>query len=223
MCYITFTEQYKYFKNGFYKVKFYRNNDFVTDIDKSILMNISSEKYLDIFTSLNTKRNKYKGHDGSIIEDDDKILEEFVKELDVYINNDMLQIMKEYSGLKMYYTTGDNIKKDRNKGIVKQELLVLNGPCNPQFYYEITLNIEDELESNCLYLYDQSKNSFLQINDNLMKLFKDEETDEWLLYVYDGFRKRKNKIKIKSKCHQRFGKYKNYNADDSFNEILNLL
>ena len=63
MYYITFTEQFRYFKNGFYKVKFYRNNDFVTDIDKSILMNISSEKYLDIFTSLNTKRNKYKGHD----------------------------------------------------------------------------------------------------------------------------------------------------------------
>ena len=200
--------------------KFYKKTEFDTDIDKTILMNISSKKYYKTFFRLTPKRNTYKGHNSMILDDNDKNLVSAVEDLEVYVNNDMLEIMKEFSGLKMYYTTGDNIKKDRNKGTVKQELLVLNGPCNPQFYYEITLNIEDELDSNYLYLYDPSKNSFLQINDSFMKLIKDEESDEWLLYLFDGFEKGKeHKDKSKYRCHQRFEKFKYFDDDNFLKEL----
>ena len=186
---------------------FYNSHEFDTDIDKSILMNISSEKFYKLFMKLTPKRNDYKGHNSMVQEDDDENLVKAVKELEVYMNNDIIQIMKAFSNLKMYYTTGKNETK-RLKGTITQELMILNGPCNPQFYYEITLDIEDKLDDNYLYLYDSSKNSFLKINDSFMKLFEDEESGEWLLYLFDGYDKFKKKLKGKSKyrCHQRFGK-----------------
>ena len=57
-------------------------------------------------------------------------------------------------------------------------------------------------------MFDSSRNSFLKINKNFMKLFKDEKSDEWLLYLFDGYNKFDNELKGKSKfrCHQRFGK-----------------
>ena len=187
--------------------KFYRSHEFDTDIDKSILMNISSEKFYSLFLKLTPKRNDYKGHNSMVQEDDDKNLIKAVEELEVFMNNDIIQIMKTFSSLKMYYTTGKN-ETDRFKGIIKQELMILNGPCNPQFYYDITLDLEYKLDDNYLYLYDSSKNSFLKIKDSFMKLFKDEESDEWLLYLFDGYDKFKKKLRGKSKyrCHQRFGK-----------------
>lgn len=190
--------------------KFYRSHEFDTDIDKSVLMEISSEKYSELFQRILTpKRNKYKGHDSMVQEDDDENLIQAVDELEVYINSNIIQIMKDFSSLKMYYTTGKN-DEDDDEGIINQELMILNGPCNPQFYYNITLNLEDRLDSKNLYLYDFSRNSFLKINKSLMKLFKDEDTGEWLLYIFDGYDYRDKKLKGKSKfrCHQRFGKEK---------------
>ena len=174
----------------------YRNHDFITTLDKKLFLEVSKKQLVDIIFKANGDRN-IEAHSAitNVYE-----AEEVIEELDPYLYN-LFEILKAYSGLKLYYVTGNYTKID-NK--IQHRVIILNGPCAQPIYDDVFFN--HELDEECLYLYDSKNNNLLKIKDNLMKFEAvDRYKREWALFLFNGTYRDPGtgEIFAKYKCYQR--------------------
>ena len=174
--------------------KIYKNNkyEFETPINRELLNNISNKKYAKLFNKLRNKERNSEAHGGF---EDDIDVEKKIEELQVYIDTDIINILKIYSGYKLYYVT-DEIKKIAPKKI-RHTLMSLNGPCDPPNWHKLIL--PEELTPHGLYLYDTLANSFLRIDNNLIKFRQIPNSKQYGIYIFDGADE--NKKIARYKCY----------------------
>lgn len=173
--------------------KIYRDYEFKTSINRDFLDELSNKKYEKLFQKLRAKERNPDAHSGL---EDDIDVETKLDDLKVYIDRDIFNILNLYSGLKLYYIS-ENIKYESPKKI-SYEVMSLNGPCDPPNWYKLTT--EDKLEPHCLYLYDSLNNSFLKLDNDLIKFEKIKGTKQYGIYIYDSIDTRKEIVRYK--CYQ---------------------
>ncbi len=191
----------------------YRHYDFITALDKNLFLEVSKKQLVDIIFKANGDRN-IEAHSAitNVYE-----AEEVIEELDPYLYN-LFEILKAYSGLKLYYVTGHYAKID-NK--IQHRVIILNGPCAQPIYDDVFFN--KELDGECLYLYDSKNNNLLKIKDNLMKFEAvDKYKREWALFLFNGTYRdsETGEIFAKYKCYQRKQEDKLVKIDHIRKDIL---
>ncbi len=193
--------------------KFYRENDFSTTLDKEVLLNISSEKIVNILNIAKDMRND--DHHGGI--KNIYNYEDIIEILDPYLS-DVFDILNNLSGLKMYYIlgTGEFLEDDQ----ILYDVIVLNGPCEIPRFDELITN--KRLKRESLYLYNPISGDLLLINQNLMK-FKhiDRKRNNWALFVFIGTEKdaETGQLKGKYKCFQQLEDDLYYDINSFYKDI----
>ena len=191
----------------------YRHYDFITALDKNLFLEVSKKQLVDIIFKANGDRN-IEAHSAitNVYE-----AEEVIEELDPYLYN-LFEILKAYSGLKLYYVTGNYTKIDEK---IQHRVIILNGPCAQPIYDDVFFN--QELDEKCLYLYDSKNNNLLKIKDNLMKFEAvDRYKREWALFLFNGTCRdhETGEIYAKYKCYQRKQDDKLVKIDNIRQDIL---
>ena len=168
---------------------------FNTKINKDFFDKLSQKRYQDLFNNLRDKERNPDAHSGL---EDDIDTEAKLDDLKIYMDTDIFEILNLYSGLKLYYITED-IKRISPKKIL-HTVMSLNGPCDPPNWHEITTY--NELEPHCLYLYDSLNNSYLKIDNDLIKFGRIEQSKQYGIYIYDGVDLKKNVARYKCYHHK---------------------
>ena len=104
-----------------------------------------------------------------------------VQELQKYMDEDIFEILRTYSGLKLYYTTGEIEQISPKK--ISYNVISLNGPCNPPVKSRITTFVN--LNARSLYLYDPLNNEYMELNDDLIRFRKIPNSEQCGFYIYD--------------------------------------
>ncbi len=180
--------------------KDFRRHNIETPIDKNFFRNLSIKKYGKLFNNLRDKERNSDAHSGL---EDDIDVETKLEDLKKYVDTDIFEILNIYSGLKLYYISNE-IKRISPKKI-SHKVLDLNGPCDPQYWHDKIYH--KELDPNCLYLYDPLTNSYLKLDDDLIKFRQIPNSRQYGIYIYDGIVKSKGKKFAKYKCYQRKEEY----------------
>ena len=180
--------------------KDYRKYNIETPIDKNFFRNLSIKKYGNLFDKLRAKERNSDAHSGL---EDDIDVETKLEDLKKYVDTDIFEILNIYSGLKLYYISNE-IKRISPKKI-SHKVLDLNGPCDPQYWHDKIYH--KELDPHCLYLYDPLTNSYLKLDDDLIKFKQIPDSRQYGIYIYDGIINNKSKKVAKYKCYQRKEEY----------------
>lgn len=177
--------------------KIFKNEEyeFITPLNRKFFNELSKKKYSKLFNKLRFKERNPEAHGGL---EDDIDVETKLEDLQVYMDTDIFDILNLYSGLKLYYTT-DKIKKT-SPTKVTYEVMSLNGPCDPPNWHNLTTN--EELEPYSLYLYDSLNNSYLKLDDNLIRFNQIEESKQYAIYIFDNIDINKNVAKYKCYHHK---------------------
>ena len=180
--------------------KSFKNHDIIASLDKEFFNKLSSKKYVKLFNKLRHKERNADAHSGL---EDDIDVETKLEDLKKYVDTDVFEILNIYSGLKLYYISNE-IKRISPKKI-SHKVLDLNGPCDPQYWPNKIYH--KELDPHCLYLYDPLTNSYLKLDDDLIKFRQIPGSKQFGIYIYDGIVRSKNKNVAKYKCYQRKNEY----------------
>ena len=180
--------------------KDYRKYNIETPIEKKFFKKLSIKKYGNLFDDLRDKERNSDVHSGF---EDDIDVETKLEDLKKYVDTDIFEILNIYSGLKLYYVS-DEIKRISPKKI-SHKVLDLNGPCDPQYWHDKIYH--KELDPHCLYLYDPLTNSYLKLDDDLIKFRQIPDSRQYGIYIYDGIINNKSKKVAKYKCYQRKNEY----------------
>ena len=78
----------------------YRDHAFSTEFDKDFLSSLSKKKYKNLFFKLKNKERNPEAHSGM---KDDIDVNIKMQDLEIYMSNDIFDILKIYSGFKFYY------------------------------------------------------------------------------------------------------------------------
>ena len=177
----------------FLKILF-SGHEFNPIIDSDLFNQLCDEK---IFNSLKIAK-KARNDDAH-----GPITNEFEAE-DVIINlepllYDTFDNLTSYSDFKLYYIIGKYERTDN--GSLKQDVIMLNGPCAQPIYRDLIY--EEELDAHSLYLFNPLNEEFFKLNDNLMKFIQtDRIKNQWALYIYSGWEYTKNSKQAIYKCYQ---------------------
>ena len=104
------------------------------------------------------------------------------------MDEDIFDILKLYSGLKLYYTTGKNEQVTPKQ--IEYEVISLNGPCNPPMPSKVKTTIK--LNANSLYLYDSLNNDFLELDNDLIRFKQIPNSEQYGFYIYDSINAKEN-------------------------------
>lgn len=165
-----------------YKLKDIYNRNFNTEIHKEFYYELLNEKIIDLYKKTLNARNE-EFHDGIVNAHE---AESFLKEL----NSPKLEIFNYlnscYKNIKLYYNfNSSNARKD-GKIIIEHNVMFLNGPYSMPIY--TTIEGDELLEPETLYLHDEENNKFAKLDERLIKFeAKDEHKHDWRLYVFIGF------------------------------------
>lgn len=165
--------------------KIFKNYKFSTVMDRGFFENLASKKYKKLFNKLRIKERNADSHGGFVDDFDESIK---LQELERYMDEDMFDILKLYSGLKLFYTVGPNYPISPEK--TKYTIIHLNGPCDPPHRGKITTNIQLNHES--LYFYDYLNNNFLELDSDLIKFRLIPNSKKYGIYIYDGIDLKEN-------------------------------
>lgn len=190
--YMSFGKWYKIYE--FLKI-IYLSNDFNPLINNDFLNELFDPNIMRSLDDAKNARNK-DAH-GAITNEFEA--EELLKKLEPLLYNTFDGLMT-YANFKLYYTLGKFERLDN--GDLKQEVIMLNGPCAQPLYRDFIF--EKELDPHSLYLFNPLTEDLLKINDNLMKFVQtDRIKNQWALYIYSGWDYvGKNKINAIYKCYQ---------------------
>lgn len=177
--------------------KIFKNEEyeFITPLNREFFNELSKKKYGKLFNKLRFKERNPEAHGGL---EDNIDVETKLEDLQVYMDTDIFDILNLYSGLKLYYTT-DKIQKTSPTKIT-YEVMSLNGPCDPPNWHNLTIN--EELEPYSLYLYDSLSNSYLKLDDNLIRFNQIEGSKQYGIYIFDSVDTNKNIAKYKCYHHK---------------------
>ena len=195
--------------------KIYKSDKFLTSINKEFFDKLSSNQNYKLFNKLRENERNSDAHSG--LEDDIDIKIK-LSELEIYLNNDVFNILNIYSGLKLYYVTENNMGEAINKTKSKLIVMSLNGPCNTPNWADFV--VSETLDACTLYLYDSLNGNFMKINSDLMKFKLDEETKQYRIYIYDSVDMQKRIIKYK--CYDQKGKYLEIPLNRDEDELLSV-
>ena len=159
--------------------KIFKNYNFSTVLDKEFFKTLSSKKYKKLFNKLRHKERNADAH-GGFENDIDVTLK--VQELQKYMDEDIFDILRTYSGLKLYYTTGENKQVSPKK--IRYDVISLNGPCNPPMKSKIVTSIK--LNADSLYLHDSLNNDFLELDKDLIRFRRIPNSEQYGFYIYDS-------------------------------------
>lgn len=165
--------------------KIFKNYNFSTVMDKEFFEKLASNKYKKLFNKLRHKERNADAH-GGFENDIDVTIK--VQELQKYMDEDIFDILKLYSGLKLYYTTGKNEQITPKQ--IEYDVISLNGPCNPPMPSKLKTTIK--LNANSLYLYDSLNNDFLELDNDLIRFKQIPNSEQYGFYIYDGVNTKEN-------------------------------
>ena len=112
---------------------------------------------------------------------------------------DTFDNLTSYSDFKLYYIIG-KFERTEN-GSLKQDVIMLNGPCAQPIYRELIY--DEELDAHSLYLFNPLNEEFFKINDKLMKFKQtDRIRNQWALFIYSGWEHSENGNQAIYKCYQ---------------------
>ncbi len=165
--------------------RIFKNYNFTTPIDKKFFEGLASNKYKKLFNKLRHKERNADSHGG--FEDDIDVTLK-VQELQKYMDEDIFNILRIYSGLKLYYTTGENEQVTPKK--IRYNVISLNGPCNPPMKSRIITS--QKLNARSLHLYDPLNNEYMELNNDLIRFRKIPKSEQYGFYFYDGVNLKEN-------------------------------
>ena len=165
--------------------RIFKNYNFTTVMDKEFFETLASNKYKKLFNKLRHKERNADAH-GGFENDIDVTIK--VQELQKYMDEDIFDILKLYSGLKLYYTTGKNEQVTPKQ--IEYEVISLNGPCNPPMPSKVKTTIK--LNANSLYLYDSLNNDFLELDNDLIRFKQIPNSEQYGFYIYDSINAKEN-------------------------------
>ena len=168
----------------------FKNYKFSTVMNKEFFESLANKKYKNLFNKLRYKERNADAHGGF---EDDIDISLKLQELERYLDEDIFNILKLYSGLKLYYTTGENKAVSPKK--TEYKVISLNGPCDPPMMSEIITDIK--LNPKTLYLNDSLNNDFLELSHDLIRFSQIPNTKQWGIYIYDGVDTRRNVVLYK--------------------------
>ena len=177
--------------------KIFKNEEyeFITPLNREFLNELSKKKYKNLFNKLRFKERNPEAHGGL---EDNIDVETKLEDLQTYMDTDIFDILKLYSGLKLYYTT-DKIKKI-SPTKVSYEVMSLNGPCDPPNWHNLTTN--EELDPYSLYLYDSLNDSYLKLDDDLIRFNQIKESKQYGIYIFDSVDSNRNVANYKCYHHK---------------------
>ena len=190
-----------------------KNYEFITPIDRTFFNKLANKRYNNLFNKLRDKERNPEAHGG--IEDDIDVKTK-LNDLKVYMETDIFNILQDYSGLKLYYTT-DEFKKS-SPSTTTYDVMSLNGPCDPPNWHKITT--DKNLEPLSLYLHDSKNNSYLKLDSNLIRLCKISDNKHYGIFLFDQVNLKKNVVRYK--CYHYKEEYIELTLDtdiDTFSKI----
>ena len=100
----------------------------------------------------------------------------------------MFDLLKLYSGFKLFYTVGPKDPISPNK--TEYTIIHLNGPCDPPHNGKIITSVQ--LNPRSLYLYDSLNDNFLELDSDLIKFSLIPNSKKYGIYIYDGIDLKEN-------------------------------
>lgn len=172
----------------------YSAHEFNPIIESELFEQLCSKK---IFNSLNIAKNaRNEDAHGPITNEFEA--EEVINHLKPLLY-DTFDSLTSYSDFKLYYIIG-KFERTEN-GSLKQDVIMLNGPCAQPIYRELIY--DKELDAYSLYLFNPLNEELLKINDKLMKFKQtDRIKNQWALFIYSGWEHAENSNQAIYKCYQ---------------------
>lgn len=175
--------------------------------NNALIKSILNEDIFEISDEAREIRNEFPGHGVSITESRAKQLID-----DLKLNIDVVfDIFGYLNGFKLFYSV--KVLELFEDGTNLYEVVSLNGPCDQPIYGKVTFN--KRLKNNSLYLNNSMDGDLLELNPNLIKFeevieeyknkkgqIKQRATGRFYLYLFNGFKKKKNKYQVRYKCYQ---------------------
>ena len=172
----------------------YSNHEFNPIIESELFEELCSEK---IFNSLNIAKDARNEEAHGPITNEFEA-EEVINYLEPLLY-DTFDNLTSYSDFKLYYIIG-KFERTEN-GSLKQDVIMLNGPCAQPIYRELIY--DEELDAHSLYLFNPLNEEFFKINDKLMKFKQtDRIRNQWALFIYSGWEHSENGNQAIYKCYQ---------------------
>lgn len=172
----------------------YSGHEFNPVIESELFEQLCSEK---IFKSLNiAKKARNEDAHGPITNEFEA--EEIINYLEPLLY-DTFDNLTSYSDFKLYYIIG-KFERTEN-GSLKQDVIMLNGPCAQPIYRELIF--DEELDAHSLYLFNPLTEELFKINDKLMKFRQtDRIKNQWALFIYSGWEYTENGAQAIYRCYQ---------------------
>lgn len=172
----------------------YLNDEFNPLIDREFFHQLYNEKILNALKIAGDARNE-DAH-GPITNEYEA--EEVINYLEPLLY-DTFDNLTSYSNFKLYYIIG---KYERTEnGSLKQDVIMLNGPCAQPIYRDFIY--DNELDAHSLYFYNPLTDDLLKINDKFMKFRQtDRIKNQWALFIYSGWEHGENGKQAIYRCYQ---------------------
>lgn len=185
----------------------YSEQDIYPKFNNELIESLSNKDIEAIMNEVREMRNEFPAHGVKIPESRAKQL---IDDLKLKINV-VYDIFGYLTGFKLFHSV--KVLELLDDGRNKYEVISLNGPCDQPIYGEVTFN--ERLKNNSLYLNNSLDGDLLELNQYLI-LFeetveeykdkhgnkKERATGRFNLYLFNGYRKKKNKYQIRYKCYQ---------------------
>ena len=185
----------------------YDEKDIEPKFNNDLIESLLNEDIYNIMDEVREVRNEFPGHGVSIPESRAKQL---INDLKLQIDI-VYDVFSYLTGFKLFYSV--KVLELFEDGSNLYEVVSLNGPCDQPIYGEVTFN--KRLKNNSLYLNNSMDGDLLELNKHLIKFeevieeYKDKKgrqkqraTGRFYLYLFNGFKKKKNKVQVRYKCYQ---------------------
>ena len=186
---------------------FYSENSINPKFNNDLIESLLDEEIYKIMDEAREIRNEFPGHGTSIHESRAKqLIDDLKLKIDV-----VYDVFRYLTGFKLFYSV--KVLELFEDGSNLYEVVSLNGPCDQPIYGEVTFN--KRLKNNSLYLNNSFDGDLLELDKNLIIFeevvedYKDKKgqkkqraTGRFYLYLFNGFKKKKNKVQMRYKCYQ---------------------
>lgn len=163
--------------NKIYKKQFH------TEINKEFYLKLVNKRIRDLYEKTKNARND-EFHNGIVNEEE---AESFMNELNTPKNEIFEYLNSCYKNFKLYYNLSSNNARKDNKIIYKHNVMFLNGPYSMPIYK--TIDGEEPLEPEALYLHDVQNNKFAKLDERLVKFIPvNKKNRDWRLYIFIGIK-----------------------------------
>ena len=165
-----------------YKLNDIYKKNFDTEINKEFYLKLVNEEIRELYEKTLNARNE-EFHDGIVNAHE---AQSFLNELESPKSQIFNYLNSCYKNIKLYYNFKSNNARKNGKIIIEHNVMFLNGPYSMPIY--TTIEGDEMLEPETLYLHDVENNKFAKLDERLIKFeAMDENKRDWRLYVFVGF------------------------------------